>query len=121
MRLAARSALTVSHSANPPGKSVIRRSCRIQVRVVSPRSKARSWLTTAHALRGFRVVVENTRPDIETSAVLARLAAQWAALGGAAARGGGLRVALAGARVVVGDHPDLHDLRFDLSEAGYEP
>lgn len=29
--------------------------------------------TTLHDVRGFRVVVENTRPDIATSAVLARL------------------------------------------------
>ena len=30
-------------------------------------------VTEVHEVRGFRVVVENTRPDIETSAVLARL------------------------------------------------
>lgn len=34
---------------------------------------ARARLTEVHEVRGFRVVVENTRPDIETSAVLARL------------------------------------------------
>ena len=34
---------------------------------------ARTRIEEVHEVRGFRVVVENTRPDIETSAVLARL------------------------------------------------
>lgn len=35
--------------------------------------RPRDVLAEEHALRGFRVLVENTRPDIETAAVLARL------------------------------------------------
>jgi hypothetical protein len=37
------------------------------------RQLVRGRSTGAHVVRGFDVVVENTRPDIETSAVLARL------------------------------------------------
>jgi hypothetical protein len=36
-------------------------------------SWARTRLTQVHHVRGFRVIVENSRPDIATSAVLARL------------------------------------------------
>jgi hypothetical protein len=39
----------------------------------SLRRFARGRNTTMDVVRGFRVAVENTRPDIETSAVLARL------------------------------------------------
>src|SRR6266704_1878599 len=41
----ARSVLTSSHSAYPPANSVMCRPCRIQIRVVSARNNARSWLT----------------------------------------------------------------------------
>jgi hypothetical protein len=37
------------------------------------REKLREWMGETHEVRGFRVAVENTRPDIETSAVLVRL------------------------------------------------
>ncbi len=42
------------------------------------RNRLREWLmgraqAEEHTVRGFRVVVENTRPDIETAAVLTRL------------------------------------------------
>jgi hypothetical protein len=42
------------------------------------RRSLREWLASRaqaeqHSVRGFRVVVENTRPDIETAAVLTRL------------------------------------------------
>ena len=40
-----RSALTVSHSAKLPSKSVMCRSCRIHTRFASALSSARSWLT----------------------------------------------------------------------------
>lgn len=44
---------------------------------MSLRTRLRGWLTGGqheeHQVRGFRVVVENSRPDIETAAVLARL------------------------------------------------
>jgi hypothetical protein len=37
------------------------------------RDKVRALMGETHEVRGFRVAVENTRPDIETSAVLTRL------------------------------------------------
>ncbi len=45
--------------------------------LIQLRTRLRDWLATRlreqHHVRGFRVVVDNSRPDIETAAVLARL------------------------------------------------